>query len=251
MQTTSAPTSSEPSPWSRSDRALAVWLGVAGLLLLLVFAAGGAAGDDDPSDALFRYEFAVGSTLVYAILVAVTWVGAQGFADARRALGLRRFESRWIWITLGLTVLALVVSTALEPILHAGEEQGLAPERWQDDKAVAFAVNGAVVALLVPFAEELFFRGLGVRALGFLGQWVAIVATAAVFALAHGLLVGLPALGFFGLVLAWVRWRSRSVWPGFLAHALYNAVGIAVAAYVAMNPDEAPRALGLLPFPVT
>jgi membrane protease YdiL (CAAX protease family) len=55
---------------------------------------------------------------------------------------------------------------------------------------------------------------------------VAIVATAVIFALAHGILAALPALGFFGLLLAWLRLRAESVWPGVIAHSLYNGLGI-------------------------
>ena len=247
METTSSQTSPEPSPWSRSNRALWIWTGVAAALVLIAFAGTAADGDgDDTSDVLFDYEFAIGSLVVYGVIVGVTWFAARGFEDPREGLGLRSFAPRWIWITLGLAILSLIVSAALEPVLHAGEEQGLAPDEWREDRVAAFVVNGLVVSLVVPFAEELFYRGLGVRALGFLGQWAAILGTALAFALAHGLLVGIPALGFFGVALAWVRWRSRSVWPGFIAHAVYNGTGIAVAAYVAMNPDEARSALGFL-----
>jgi membrane protease YdiL (CAAX protease family) len=47
-----------------------------------------------------------------------------------------------------------------------------------------------------------------------------------VFGLAHGILVALPVLGFFGLALAWLRLRTGSVWPCVIAHAAYNALGI-------------------------
>ena len=239
METTSSPTSPEPSPWSRSNRALAIWGGVATALILLAFSS--TALDDeerDTSDVLFEYEFAVGSLIVYAVIVGVTWIAARGFGDARDGLGLRSFAPRWVWIVLGLTVLSLIVSTLLEPILHAGEEQGLAPDEWQEDRVPAFVAERA--------------RGLARRALRrgallprprrpcarFLGKSAAIVGTALAFALAHGLLVGIPALGFFGLVLAWVRWRASSVWPGFIAHALYNAIGIVARRIVAINEED-------------
>ena len=123
---------------------------------------------------------------------------------------------------------AAIVSAVLEPFLRAGEEQGLAPERWRPERATAFAVNALVVVTVAPLAEELFFRGLGVRALRPLGDAVAVVGSALLFALAHGLLAGLPPLFLFGLAVAWVRLRSDSVWPGVVAHGTYNAVGIAV-----------------------
>jgi hypothetical protein len=59
-----------------------------------------------------------------------------------------------------------------------------------------------------------------------MGGFVSIVGTALVFALAHGIFVAVPALGIFALALAWLRWRTESVWPGVIAHAAYNFLGV-------------------------
>jgi membrane protease YdiL (CAAX protease family) len=80
----------------------------------------------------------------------------------------------------------------------------------------------------VPFTEELFFRGLGVRALSFVGGIAAVVVTGVVFGLSHGILGALPPLILFGVALGWVRLRSDSVWPGVIAHGFYNATGILI-----------------------
>jgi membrane protease YdiL (CAAX protease family) len=132
---------------------------------------------------------------------------------------------------LGVVIASVAVSALLEPILHAGREQGLEPEEWRSDRVAPFVVNAIVVVTLVPFTEELFFRGLGVRVLRFLGPIVAVVGTAIVFSLAHGILVAVPALGFFALLLGWLRVRTDSVWPCVIAHALYNGIGV-LAFYV-------------------
>jgi uncharacterized protein len=240
MPTTSSPTSSEPSAWSRSSVALAGWVIVAAGLIALAFYWTSQAGTVvQERDLLFEYEFTVQSVIGYAILIGFTFAIAAGFPNVRSALGFRSFPRRWLWITFGLTLAALVVSAALEPLFHAGEEQGLAPTEWDSDRAGAFVLNALIVALVAPFAEEIFFRGLGVRVLGFLGGAVAVVGTAVAFALVHGLLSALPALGFFGLVLAYARYRTRSIWPGFIAHALYNGIGIAAAVYFALEDTPA------------
>jgi membrane protease YdiL (CAAX protease family) len=114
----------------------------------------------------------------------------------------------------------------LEPVLHAGEKQGFAPEEWRPDRAVPFALNTAVAATLVPFTEELFFRGLGVRALLPFGAGFALVTTSVAFGLGHGLFSALPILVPFALALAWVRLRSDSVWPGTIAHGFYNGAAL-------------------------
>ena len=57
----------------------------------------------------------------------------------------------------------------------------------------------------------------------------AVVVTAFVFALSHGILAALPALGLFALGLGWLRIRSESLWPPVVAHAAYNLTGVIVA----------------------
>lgn len=230
METTSSPISSKPSAVSRQIGPLAAWLVLVVLQIALAFSA---TSDDDAvrdTDPLFSWELAVGGTVVYAVLVALTFAVVKSYPmDMGEALGLKQFESRWVWIALGVALASLIVAAVAEPFLHAGEEQGLAPGDWQPDRAGAFVANALVVVLVAPFAEELFFRGLGVRVLRFLGPAVAIGGTALLFGLAHGILGALPPLVFFGAGLAWVRYRSDSVWPGFVSHAAFNGVGIAIA----------------------
>jgi membrane protease YdiL (CAAX protease family) len=212
---------------SKPVRALLFWLLVAGIQLAAVFSLGPGDGDESGSEPLYDYSLAVGSLILYAVLVGVTfWIGSL-FPARSAALGLRRFPARVLWVALGVVVASLIVSAALEPVLHAGREQGLEPEEWQPEKAAPFIVNSIVIVTIVPFAEELFFRGLGVRVFAIFGSVVAAVATALVFGLAHGIIVALPALGFFGVALAWLRLRTDSVWPCVAAHSLYNAVGVA------------------------
>jgi membrane protease YdiL (CAAX protease family) len=210
---------------ARERIALALWLAVAGLQIVSSFALGGSGGDRD-DEPFYDYSLAVGSLVLYGILIAVTFWIASLYPSRASALGLRRFPLRTLWLVVGVVVASIVVSAALEPVLHAGREQGLEPEQWQSDRAAPFVLNAVVVATLVPFAEELFFRGLGVRVLAIFGSVVAVVGSALIFALAHGILVAIPALGFFALLLGWLRVRTDSVWPCVVAHGLYNSVGV-------------------------
>jgi membrane protease YdiL (CAAX protease family) len=227
MLTTSSPTSIRRSN-GHSRTGLIAWLTVAAVLIALGFA-GQAAGGTDP-DVFYNYGLALSSLVIYGILVGLTLWAGTAYGDPFQALGLTVFSIKWTAIAVGLIFLVLGFSFLLEPILHAGEEQGYAPDVWRPDHARAFFVNGLVAATIVPFAEELFFRGLGVRALAFLGSMAAIVGTALAFGLGHGLLVALPILVSFGAALAWVRLRSDSVWPGIVAHGLFNAFAL-VAVY--------------------
>src|SRR6266508_3591442 len=210
-----------PTTWSQiSDRlstapsrgAIAAWLAIAALLIALGFV--GAATDEANPDILYDYAFAGGSVVIYGILVGVAFVIASRLGHPLEAVGL--------------ILLVLILGQALEPLLHAGERQGLEPSEWRPDRAAAFALNALVVSTIVPFAEELFFRGVGVRAFLPFGGFGAIAITALAFGLGHGLLVALPVLVPFGLALGWVRLRADSVWPGMCAHGFYNGSALLV-----------------------
>jgi membrane protease YdiL (CAAX protease family) len=225
MQTTSSPTSTRRSSRHKTWPAL-VWLAVSALLVLVAFwgaGQGSGAGDDD---ILYDPDLAIGGFVFYGILVGASFLIAGGFPRRREALGFRRFRLRWVWVSLAVVVATTVVAIATEPFLHGAEEQGLGADRWEPEHAGAFAANVVVLVLLGPFAEELFFRGLGVRALMVFGGLAAILATGVVFGLVHGILGALPPLVLFGIGLAWVRLRSASVWPSFIGHAAYNGLGV-------------------------
>jgi uncharacterized protein len=110
-----------------------------------------------------------------------------------------------------------------------GKEQGLTPTHWEPSHAGAFAANIALYALVAPFVEEITFRGLGQSLLAFLGRWPSIILVGLAFGLAHGLVEALLVLVPFGIALAWLRDRTKSVYPGMIVHGLFNGVALAVA----------------------
>lgn len=226
MQTTSSPTSATPS----SDYKAVPFFGWS--LLAVLFIAGSflsrEINTEDTKNIFYDYDFAVTTIVWYAALVGLTFALAIPYPRTPRALGLNPFRWRWVGIAFGFIIGVLILSVLLEPLLHGGREQGLSPDEWQPEHARAFLLNGVLVSTVVPFAEELFFRGLGVRALQFFGGMSAVVITGLVFGFSHGVLGALPPLVLFGIVLGWVRLRSGSVWPGVLAHGFFNAVGILV-----------------------
>src|SRR5436309_3498445 len=58
-------------------------------------------------------------------------------------------------------------------------------------------------------------------------RWPTFVLVGVAFGLAHGLLEALIVLIPFGIVLAYVRDRTGSVFPGMVVHALFNGVALA------------------------
>jgi membrane protease YdiL (CAAX protease family) len=229
MPPTSSPTSTRRLHRHKTWPAV-VWLALSSLLVLLGFAGARESSGTEDSDVLFDADLAIGGGVFYGLMIAVSLAIASAYPRARRmdALGFRRFRLRWVWISLAVVLATAIVSVAVEPFLHGAEDQGLGADRWQPEHAGAFVANVLVLILLGPFAEELFFRGLGVRVLMLYGGLVAILVTGVIFGLVHGILGALPPLVLFGIGLAWVRLRSASIWPVFIGHAVFNGLGILV-----------------------
>ena len=77
---------------------------------------------------------------------------------------------------------------------------------------------------IVPFAEELFFRGF---VYGWLRQrmsiWPAALVSGLGFAVLHGVWWLIPALLLLGVILALVYERSGSIWAAVITHGLFNS----------------------------
>jgi membrane protease YdiL (CAAX protease family) len=207
---------------------LVAWLALVGTLAALNYGSRLTEGKP-PRDALYQYSVAVGGLILYAVVLGlVLWI-ARGLS--REQLGVRApvSWSRAFWLAVGLIVLVFVLEFALEPLLHATREQGLEPPHWNPNKEAQFALNAAVVVLVAPLVEELTFRGLGFALLSPYGVFVAVVGTAVAFAAAHGLVAGFPALLIFGLAIAILRWRTKSVFPGMIFHACFNGAALGLA----------------------
>jgi uncharacterized protein len=214
----------------RLQRKLAGWWALVGALAVLAFAA--RASDDEPArDLLYRYETAAFGAFFYLLVLGIVLVIGSGL-DPREAFGLRRPTSWGLaaGLAVGLLVSLLIVTRLLEPVLGAGEEQGLDPTGWRSDRAPAFVLNALVTAALGPIVEELLFRGIGFHLLAQFGHPAAIVVTAIAFALTHGIAVGLPIFFIIGAGLGFIRSRTGSIYPALLLHAAFN--GLALAAGV-------------------
>ena len=202
---------------------------IAGLNYASRFSGGG--GSSNGRNAVYSYSTFAGGLAVY-----VFWLGlVLAIAiDRWDLLALRRPRS---WgRAAGMAVSAIVAIYLFEALASLiplpqspSKEQGLTPTHWEPAHAGAFAANLVLFALVAPFVEELTFRGLGQSLLSFLGRWPSIVLTGVAFGLTHGLLEALLILVPFGIGLAWLRDRTRSVYPGMVVHGLFNGLALAAA----------------------
>jgi membrane protease YdiL (CAAX protease family) len=205
------------------------WLGFVGALAAIAYA-GRIAGGKPDSDILYQYSTAVAAAIQYGLMfLIVLWIG-HGLPK-RELFALRRPDSwgRAAALTLGALVAIYAVSGIISTFADAGSEQGLTPNGWDSGRAGAYAANFVVVAGMGPIVEELTYRGEGYTLLSRYGRWIAVLGTGLLFALAHGLIVGLPILLVFGVALAVLRDRTESVYPGIFLHMLFNSIALIAA----------------------
>jgi membrane protease YdiL (CAAX protease family) len=184
------------------------------------------AGGAPDRNVLYRYSTAVGSAIVYAVLLLIV----LGIAGWRLDLLALRRPASWLR-ALGLAVVVFIAAEiaiqVMEPFLHGGREQGLVPKHWEPRHAAAYAVNWLIVAGVAPLVEELTYRGLGFSLLERYGKWPAIVVVGLLFAAAHGLVQAFPEFAALGCGLAWLRSRTASVYPGIVLHSTFNSIALA------------------------
>ena len=100
----------------------------------------------------------------------------------------------------------------LELVFHSGD-------------LVALLCLGLTATVLAPLFEETLFRGVLLPVLGQrLGALGAVVASAAIFALAHLSLGELVPLFVLGVGLGLLRWRTGRLAPGVFMHGFWNAL---------------------------
>ncbi|MEJ7792202.1 MAG: type II CAAX endopeptidase family protein [Gaiellaceae bacterium] len=204
---------------ARSDGRLFAWAGLVGVTIVLVFIVRQGVGL--PEDFRYSYWTVLVGVVSNAITLGVV-VLIAGRGNVREMLALRRPRSWWRAALIGvLVIVGTGLLLVLLPFLQTSEEQGL-EVAWDPDRALPFVLNAAIAALVSPIVEELTFRGLGFTLLERFGQGRAIALTGLAFALTHGLLLPLISIAAFGFGLAYLRSRTRSVYPGILIHTLVN-----------------------------
>ncbi|MCS7027085.1 MAG: ABC transporter permease subunit [Bryobacteraceae bacterium] len=116
-----------------------------------------------------------------------------------------------------------------------------------DQPNLPLAVVLFVVAVSPGICEELLFRGLIQNGFRRLGMWPAILAAALLFGLAHGSIYRLLPVTFLGVVIGYLAWRSQSVIPGMLAHAVNNASALMLVSHPALRQWTVKQQLQFLP----
>ena len=191
----------------------------------------------DLADSLFVLIFS--SLIEAAFLLAPLYFAFRtthsSDPSARRslwdALGLRRFNVPMSLALVLLLFIAFIFINDIYSILISTFHLHLQTNDQtilQESKNAPYSTYATlfVSIFVAPICEEMFFRGfVFMGLLRAMPVWAAILVSSFLFAIAHVDLGSFTVLFIIGIALAFVRWRTRSLWPGVLLHLLNNAIG--------------------------
>lgn len=174
---------------------------------------------------------------VWPLLVA-KWKGRGSVRDWRLS-----FKAIDPLLGLGTAVIAVglaaVAATVVGSLVNLADESEADNTQFLRDAEGTVWVYLLLVAVVIgaPLAEELFFRGLTLRAFEKrAGPVVAVIGSTVFFTLPHfigsglaGTLVLFASIGAVGAVLGTVTVVVGRLWPAIFAHMLFNGLGAAAA----------------------
>ncbi len=173
----------------------------------------------------------VAGGLGYIVLILVTIRFARDPSLGREVLAVRatplRRAAKAVVAAIGAGAVGVLV---LEPIFHGGSAQritaGVAPQ--STGSYVLAGLSIAVICVVGPVAEELYFRGLLFGALLPLGQTPAVLLSAGLFAVVHFTPAAMPVIAVLGVLFGLLRVHTDSIWPGIVLHVLNNTLAVLV-----------------------
>ncbi|CAA9244837.1 MAG: hypothetical protein AVDCRST_MAG26-1615 [uncultured Chloroflexia bacterium] len=213
--------------------ALSIMVFLGGVIALVggIMATGGTVS---PPEALLEsLPFTLGSMAVSAVaLIGAVFAGLRWRRLRGIDLGLGRTSWRWLLAAAGAAILVRLLAVPLTLLLQwlglstaSSQLTFMAPEGFSWGAMLGTLVLGGIV---VPFAEELFFRGVLYNWLRRWGIALATGVSALVFAAIHGELAVAAIVFWLGIATAIVYERSRSLWAAVVVHVVFNVLGIGV-----------------------
>jgi membrane protease YdiL (CAAX protease family) len=233
-----------PTPRTFPARATLGTLGLAGLAWVAAWVAATLAvsaspdyqGLDNPASvartAVIVAAYAAGTAVLLARLPAV--IGAP-----LSALGLRALRASDVGAVAGgvlATVFLRLAAFAYLAVIGASDHVQTGLEGFHVDGVLSATLSVAVAATIVPFCEELLFRGVIYGALASRATpFRAAVASGLVFAASRGDLVLFPFFALYGTLLAVLYRRTGNLWVPILVRGIFDGASVALLVYLDLH----------------
>lgn len=235
-------------PLSIADMLLLIILGLGSARVLLPVVAGllGIGGDLNTipiAKILFLLGFQTALLFVVVYLVVVFWRGVSwrdlGFIPMPEKWGLRAVGIAFVCVPL-VGLVAWLQQQIIGQEFRNPQLELIAPPSFSWG---AYLGTLVVAAGIAPLAEEVLFRGVLYRWLRErIGVGLALILSAVLFSLVHGVPALIPAITVLGLILGWVYERTQSIWTPIIVHGVYNA-SVTTFLYVALAQGIDPASM--------
>ena len=221
-----------PVPWKISDLLIAASLVVAIFVAILVVICLASSDDGD-----LGLTVVVISGITGAAMLLASWVmGPARYRISIANLGFRLpFSTSYSLLFLPVAALlgSLAFAGVYSGVLTLAGGEDLLPESLPEEIALegpAVIGSFAVIALWGPLAEEVFFRGFIFAGLvRRLGVRRAALLSSVIFALVHSDPRVMVPIFVTGMLLAWLYYKTGSIWSSFAAHSMQNALALGVS----------------------
>lgn len=189
--------------------------------------------------AVFAPEFIMDQSLALSAVLEVLVVALPGAIFLSHSSG-RVFCARFYPRTIGYSLIAVVPMaiggfyfftglnafvTTLVSQFGANVDNATASVILEADSLWMLFLS---VALVPGIVEEFLLRGILLPAYAHKGKWPAILLSGFLFAFLHGQPIAFLMQFALGVLLGYLCWESRSVYPGMLYHAMHNAITIGI-----------------------
>jgi membrane protease YdiL (CAAX protease family) len=147
---------------------------------------------------------------------------------------VQRPRKRTVLMMLGVLATSLTATSIYAGLVDALGWEILIPSSVESDiifDGPAMLLTFQALAFVTPLSEEIFFRGFIFRGLlPKMNPWMAITVSALVFSVFHLSIGVMIPIFITGFLLAWLYWRTGSLWAAIGAHAGQNALAVGLQA---------------------
>jgi len=202
---------------------LVIMLGVTAVSLMLLMP-----GSRESAEDISLLAIAEILSVVVVLLIGIRRVGCPAGEIFRLSMPSLSLMVPAIPMAVATVVVAQAIDTSIQQIFPVPDDVAVgmikllyADRPWQWVRVISVAV------ISIPIAEELLFRGLFLR--GFTlryGRFSAIFLSSLLFVIVHFNPWAFTSIFISGWLLAWVMYKTHSIWPAIIFHGLYNCCGV-------------------------
>ena len=181
---------------------------------------------DFENSALYACIMLLFSQIIPIILFAKRKYASYSFKFANRFDSSFSVKKLFMWAAVASVgcLLIEVMNVFNFPILEEWDKALFGEEPEVDTSTMVTIIEIFSVCIFAPLAEEAVFRGAIERRLleKNWNHWYAIIISAVIFAVAHMSIYQF--ISPFIIVICWLYYRTRNLWPGILMHVVFNTI---------------------------